>query len=63
MSTEERIQITKAMEDEEAEVCENCDNVYRVELLKKGDDWNDFGYRYCPFCGLMTDELTGVSSF
>ena len=34
------------------EVCENCGNVYRVSLLKEGDDWNDFGQRYCPFCGM-----------
>jgi len=34
------------------EVCEYCGNVYRVSLLKEGDDWNDFGQRYCPFCGM-----------
>ena len=49
-------EIEKMMQDDEAEICENCGNVYRVELLKEGDDWNDFGYRHCPFCGEMTDD-------
>ena len=48
---------------EDVEVCESCGNVYKVKLLKPGDDWNDFGYRHCPFCGLVTDELTGATSF
>ena len=28
---------------------------------KEGDDWNDFGYRHCPFCGLVTDEYANIS--
>jgi hypothetical protein len=28
--------------------------------LKTGDDFNDFGYRNCPFCGLLVDELAHV---
>ena len=53
--------MTQAMEDKEVEACSNCGNVYKVELLKEGDDWNDFGYRYCPFCGLVTDEYANIS--
>jgi len=34
------------------EVCENCGNVYQVNWLKEGEDYNDFGQRYCPFCGM-----------
>jgi hypothetical protein len=40
----------------EEEICDNCGNVYRIERLKEGDDYNDFGQRYCPFCGQMTNE-------
>jgi rubredoxin len=41
--------------EDEPDICSVCGYVYRVDLLKEGDDWNDFGYRYCPFCGHMTD--------
>ena len=40
----------------EGKICENCGNIYRIEWLKEGDDYNDFGQRYCPFCGLLTNE-------
>jgi len=40
---------------DEPDICSVCGNIYRVDLLKESDDWNDFGYRYCPFCGDMTD--------
>ena len=63
MTTKERIHMTQAMNDEEAEVCQNCGNIYKVVLLKEGDDWNDFGNRHCPFCGLLTDELAHVKRF
>ena len=63
MPTEERIHMTQAMDNEEAEVCQNCGNIYRVNHLKAGDDWNDFGYRHCPFCGLLTDELAHLKRF
>ena len=45
-----------AMQEEEAEVCSSCGYIYRIELLKEGEDWNDFGYRHCPFCGLLIDQ-------
>lgn len=41
-------------EEDGAETCENCGNTYKVERLKRGEDYNDFGERYCPFCGLLT---------
>jgi hypothetical protein len=40
----------------EGKICENCGNIYRIEWLKEGDDYNDFGQRYCPFCGQLTNE-------
>ena len=47
--------MNKAMQEEEAEVCSGCGNIYRIELLKESEDWNDFGYRHCPFCGMLID--------
>jgi hypothetical protein len=41
---------------DEAEVCDHCGNVYRIEWLKVSDSYNDFGLRHCPFCGLLTYE-------
>ena len=35
--------------------CEICGNSYEIERTKKGEEYNDFGYRYCPFCGYMFD--------
>jgi uncharacterized Zn finger protein len=37
--------------------CEICGNSYEIELIKEGEDYNDFGYRYCPFCGAMFDTF------
>jgi len=49
-----------AMMQDDSEVCEICGNVYRVELLKESDNWNDFGYSYCPYCGNMTDDYSSL---
>jgi len=40
--------------DDKIEICEDCGYVYRIFLLKDSDDYNDFGQRYCPFCGRLT---------
>jgi hypothetical protein len=42
--------------DDDADVCKNCGNIYRIVWLKTGEDYNDFGQRYCPYCGLLTNE-------
>jgi hypothetical protein len=55
------VNINQTMTDQEVDTCSTCGNVYRIELLKEGEDWNDFGYRYCPFCGLVTDEYANIS--
>jgi len=44
------------LSDEETEICHCCGNIYRIIWLKEGDDYNDFGFRHCPFCGLVIDE-------
>ena len=37
--------------------CQRCKNTYIVIWLTTGDDFNDFGDRHCPFCGLITEEF------
>jgi hypothetical protein len=37
--------------------CEICGNEFEIELKQEGGDFNDFGYRYCPFCGQQYDTL------
>jgi hypothetical protein len=47
----------RAMMQDDSKVCEKCGNVYRVELLKEGDDWDYFGFSYCPFCGDVVGDV------
>jgi len=49
----------QAMENESAIICKKCGNVYRNIWLKKGE-WNDFGVRYCIFCGCVTEEFAHI---
>ena len=37
--------------------CEICGNAFEIELVKEGDDCNDLGYRYCPFCGTQYETI------
>ncbi len=37
--------------------CEICGNSYEIDWTKEGEDYNDFGYRYCPFCGAIFDTF------
>jgi len=37
--------------------CDSCGNTYQITLIKEGEDYNDFGFRYCPFCGSMFDTF------
>jgi hypothetical protein len=46
--------------EDDVETCKNCGNVFRVELIQKSSDYNDFGFRYCPFCGTMIDEWAHI---
>ena len=50
----------QAISDETDIICKGCRNVYRNIWLKVGDDWNDFGFRYCPFCGKLTEEFAHI---
>jgi hypothetical protein len=62
-TTQKSNQMKKAMSDDKAKICQRCGNIYILIWLKPGDDYNDFGLRHCPFCGLLTDELTGSVVF
>lgn len=42
------------------DACQRCANHWVTIWLKQGANFNDFGDRYCPFCGLNTDEATGI---
>jgi len=44
------------MNKQNTKTCADCGNMFRIERIKASHDYNDFGYRYCPFCGTMTDE-------
>ena len=46
-------------EVENIETCQRCGNIYIIIKLKEGEDYNEFYFRYCTFCGLCTDQLTG----
>ncbi len=50
-------EMLRALFEQDTEICQNCGNIYRIVWLKEGDDYNDFGYRHCPFCGLPMDRL------
>ena len=63
MKTQKNVKIEDSMSDENVETCEHCGNVYKIICLKEGEDYNDFGYRYCPFCGLLTDELAHIKNY
>ena len=51
-------EMLRSVFEEDAEICRNCGNVYRVVWLKEGDDYNDFGLRHCPFCGFLYHDYS-----
>jgi len=52
-------QMKEAISQDKVDVCQRCGNVYLLIWIKHGCDFNDFGLRHCPFCSLLTEELTG----
>jgi hypothetical protein len=53
--------MNQAIADKTAIICRSCGNIYRNIWLKVGNDWNDFGLRYCPFCGMITEDFAHIS--
>ena len=45
---------------EDVEICANCRNAFKIELIKESSDYNDFGSRFCPFCGSLTNAFAHV---
>ncbi len=45
---------------EQVQVCDRCGNIYKVVHFKDGDDWNDFGFRHCPFCGNLMERYAHI---
>ena len=58
--TSETQMMEDAFMDEPIDTCKNCRNVYKDLWLKVGGGWNDFGFRYCPFCGTETEEFAHI---
>ena len=56
---EKAFQIDKEISGDNMNICQRCKNTYILIWLKKAEDFNDFGLRHCPFCGLLVEELTG----
>jgi len=50
-------QVKEAMSGEKIELCQKCNNQYILIWLKQGEDYNDFGFRHCPYCGLVTEKF------
>ena len=57
LSKQKYIQIEKAISEDRVDECQRCGNTYLLIWFKEGDDYNDFGFRHCPFCGLCVDEI------
>ena len=51
--------LTDEVSPDKLDICQRCKNAYILIWLNEGEDYNDFGFRHCPFCGLLTDEMTG----
>ena len=57
VSNKKRVSVEGTLTGDHVDVCTNCGNIYVLVRLKEGGDYNDFGDRYCPFCGFMTDAF------
>ena len=49
--------IIETMSMDNLDRCPSCGNTYLLVLLQHGINYNDFGDRYCPFCGLHTEAF------
>ena len=47
----------QAMIDQQTCICQKCGTVYQIRLLKPGEDYNDFGTRFCHYCGNLTESF------
>ncbi|MBT6340284.1 MAG: hypothetical protein HOJ48_13415 [Desulfobacula sp.] len=45
------------MENLETLNCQRCGTVYQIRFLKPGENYNDFGIWFCPYCGDLTESI------
>jgi len=57
LKTKNQEAMIQAMEDPDICICQNCKTVYKLETLKPGEDYNDFGNRFCHYCGNLTESF------
>lgn len=38
--------------------CDSCGNTSAITWITEEEDYNEFGIRYCPFCGSLFDTFT-----
>ncbi len=50
-------QMNRAFSEDNVDVCPVCGNTYLTVMLIRGGNYNDFGDRYCPFCGFLSETL------
>ncbi len=55
--TDNTREMIETMSMDKLDKCLCCGNAYLLVQLKDGDNYNDFGDRYCPFCGLHTEAF------
>lgn len=55
--TKARRLMNQAMEDQQICICQKCKTVYQIKLLKPGEDYNNFGIRFCHYCGDLTQSF------
>jgi len=49
--------MSQTMEGQETCACQKCGTVYQIRFLKPGENYNDFGIWFCPYCGDLTENL------
>ena len=49
--------INQEMEDMETCNCQKCGTVYQIRFLGPGENYNDFGIWFCPYCADLTENF------
>ena len=57
LKTKKQKFMKQAMQDQQICICQKCGTVYQIKLLKPGEGYNDFGNRFCHYCGNLTESF------
>ena len=57
LKTKKQKFMKQAMQDQQICICQKCGTVYQIKFLKQGEDYNDFGNRFCHYCGYLTESF------